>query len=306
MFIDDILAKVRPRSEESAPFLRDLRTSMVMKIHNVAEYMFASSKTSWDVTSDFSNIAPPYEKIWMEWAQQCEPKHGRACNCRNGKFRVGVALQSVDLNSESQETREWYQRRFPGAKWVTYGFFILDLGENISCPPALCWGVSSEGQPVIPSFLSRCHPLVPYRQLNDEDSSDAMRISELLPVPFMALTFMHIKNVRTIEGPAHSPRLQKARQDKGKFPLLRWHTLTVNPFKNAMAAANEGNTALTPKALHRIRGHYKNYTGDHPLFGKYTGMYWWDAHARGSHQAGIVLKDYRVLSGPAIGSVDGR
>lgn len=299
MLIDDILAKVPPRSEEAEPFLRDLRASTVMKIHNVADYIFETPPTKWDLTEDFANIAPPYEKIWMEWSQRCGWgfEHHDACACRNGRIRMGIALHSVDLNSQPQETIEWYKEKFPGSKWVCYGFFIWEISDtSFSCPPALCWGVSPEGRPIIPQFLARCHPLVPFRQLDPQrDVEHANEVSWFLSVPFMALLFLHFKNVRIAASPAPSPRLQKARQDKGKPPLLRWHTLTVSPVRNAVASANGGSSSLTPRALHRIRGHYKTYTDENRLFGKYTGMYWWDAHARGSRQAGIVLKDYRVM-----------
>jgi hypothetical protein len=54
--------------------------------------------------------------------------------------------------------------------------------------------------------------------------------------------------------------------------------------------------------LHICRGHFKTFTEEARLFGKYTGTYWWPAHVRGSVDEGVVEKDYRVrLDGGGLG-----
>ena len=62
-----------------------------------------------------------------------------------------------------------------------------------------------------------------------------------------------------------------------------------------IASENDGRSALTPKALHICRGHFKDFS-NHGLFGKYRGTYWWPMHTRGSSDNGLVVKDYRVLA----------
>jgi hypothetical protein len=47
--------------------------------------------------------------------------------------------------------------------------------------------------------------------------------------------------------------------------------------------------------MHFRRGHFKEYTSEKPLFGKYTGAFWWEAHVAGSADIGEVRKDYRIL-----------
>jgi hypothetical protein len=67
--------------------------------------------------------------------------------------------------------------------------------------------------------------------------------------------------------------------------------------KDAPRDANGGKDGISlAKALHICRGHFKNFD-DKPLFGKLTGTYWWQPHVRGTAEAGIVEKDYRIKLG---------
>lgn len=50
-------------------------------------------------------------------------------------------------------------------------------------------------------------------------------------------------------------------------------------------------------AFHWCRGHFKTYTEDAPLFGKYTGTFWWQPQARGKKECGVITKDYSVTLG---------
>jgi hypothetical protein len=50
----------------------------------------------------------------------------------------------------------------------------------------------------------------------------------------------------------------------------------------------------TERALHLCRGHFKTYTEDAKLFGRYTGTFWWQPSIRGNEKNGVVRKDYAV------------
>ena len=63
------------------------------------------------------------------------------------------------------------------------------------------------------------------------------------------------------------------------------------------AGSGENGTTVAdgaePKALHFVRGHFKDYSVK-GLFGKYKKVYWWDSQVRGEVMGGVVDKDYRV------------
>lgn len=68
-----------------------------------------------------------------------------------------------------------------------------------------------------------------------------------------------------------------------------------------LSAARRGGSGLEREveltgpagvAAHHVRGHFKTYTDEAPLFGKLTGTYWVSPHMRGDHAHGTVLQEY--------------
>ncbi|MGI9255064.1 MAG: hypothetical protein ACR2J8_15075, partial [Thermomicrobiales bacterium] len=100
-----------------------------------------------------------------------------------------------------------------------------------------------------------------------------------------------------VELPALPEKIRK-RQAKeiGAEPAI-YKTLVIKPMgRKQTTAEQEANDSADPRRMHVARGHFKTYTTEKPLFGKYTGTYWWDAHVRGDIAAGRVRKTYTVKS----------
>jgi hypothetical protein len=57
-------------------------------------------------------------------------------------------------------------------------------------------------------------------------------------------------------------------------------------------------------ALHLMRGHFKTFTPDNPLFGKRVGAFWWDPIVRGHAANGVRVKDYRMHAPPTPSAPD--
>lgn len=92
-------------------------------------------------------------------------------------------------------------------------------------------------------------------------------------------------------------RLNRARVKRKSEPLLEYRVLEIAPGKVRNKDAGEvpwGYRSPDERAFHLCRGHFKTYTAERPLFGKYTGTFWWQAQARGSKEHGEVVKDYAV------------
>jgi hypothetical protein len=43
-----------------------------------------------------------------------------------------------------------------------------------------------------------------------------------------------------------------------------------------------------------VRGHFKTYTAERPLLGRFTGTYWWQPHLAGKNTSALVEKDYAI------------
>jgi hypothetical protein len=112
------------------------------------------------------------------------------------------------------------------------------------------------------------------------------------------LSLINCKNVTTITH--HAPeKLQKARRKKNKLPLLSYKTIEINladdaPRHVTKYGETKGNSQGT--RLHMIKGHYRTYTKEKPLFGRHVGRWWWQPRAGGDIRNGKIEKDYRVTA----------
>lgn len=118
---------------------------------------------------------------------------------------------------------------------------------------------------------------------------------QYLHVPFLAISLSHCRNVEltTVDPPEKLSRKQLKRYG---VPKVRYHVLEISPMRKVLRDEGQSQKHGLQKALHICRGHFKDYR-ERGLFGRNKGIYWWDMHARGSAEAGAVVKDYRVSRG---------
>lgn len=117
----------------------------------------------------------------------------------------------------------------------------------------------------------------------------------------LALSFLACSNVglREVE-PSRAERRQHARTHPER-PLLRYRVVEVAPHLTARRPGGGTLVAGSPehhKALHICRGHFRTYTRERPLFGKYAGTFYVPAHVRGTATDGVSIHDYNVRTTP--------
>lgn len=106
----------------------------------------------------------------------------------------------------------------------------------------------------------------------------------------LALMLLSCKNIETeqIKAPM---KLNKKRQKKGKLPIFTYKTLVLKPMGKKQESIPKN---LWENRIHLCRGHFKTYTDEKPLFGKYTGRFWWQPSVRGRNKDGVIHKDYQL------------
>lgn len=123
--------------------------------------------------------------------------------------------------------------------------------------------------------------------------SFAQETLELEKVCLLALNFLNCKNVKINENPI-SRQVKRQHERKGE-PVYKTYTLEIKAMREILKHSINENKTDIKKALHLCRGHFKTYTKENPLLGKFTGTYWWDMHARGDSTYGKVDKDYKII-----------
>lgn len=76
-------------------------------------------------------------------------------------------------------------------------------------------------------------------------------------------------------------KVNRKRKRKNKKTLSPYYTLKIKPKSSYKKKSKKSEEESKPRRLHLVRGHFKHYTESAPLFGKYTGLYWWQPHVRG-------------------------
>ncbi len=114
-----------------------------------------------------------------------------------------------------------------------------------------------------------------------------------------AIGLMHCKNtqVREADQPA---KWRKAYERRHHRLPLTYKVIHVSQFKEAMDANGRlrGSVGNSPYRLHQVRGHYKTYTQEAPLFGKLTGRFFWSEQFRGKQGAGVIKHRYEINQFP--------
>lgn len=109
-----------------------------------------------------------------------------------------------------------------------------------------------------------------------------------------ALKLLCCKNIVTeniYPSPTKKKKKSKLTHPKKKFV---YKVLNVTLPTTRKKYSSESSSVGIGTRVHFCRGHFKTYTEDAPLFGKFTGRYWWQRQVRGNPIQGFSAKDYNL------------
>jgi len=103
--------------------------------------------------------------------------------------------------------------------------------------------------------------------------------------------FLALVNCKNMEISTIYPdkKLSASRVRKGKLPMYEYKVLDIH--KDAIAAGESLSTFGDKNRFHMCRGHFKKLK---------TGVFWWNAHARGRKELGQIEKDYRLSTASGV------
>jgi hypothetical protein len=216
---------------------------------------------------ELPNLAPPYPEMWFEWRD--------------------ADRDDMAVYARAQKTTDGWE----------YGLFCFTKIKNLMGvhPLYLMFQVPENGKLKTGEELRLTYYAGQYLE-----SAPAMEIENLvmginnnhIGMMLFAVSLMHCKNIVEVEKGGKNPNVKNRRhRSKG----TKHYVLNVIPSRNIKRTEYEQSAKGTQQRLHFRRGHFKEYTSERPLFGKYVGAFWWEAHAAGNADIGEVKKDYRIL-----------
>ena len=149
--------------------------------------------------------------------------------------------------------------------------FLTFCGAHFSAPPAVALAreMSSQAFSEVNAFAPESAGAT--IELGDADWQSFVRHQVGAMAALFAL--LSCKNV-VRETVGADPKLQRSRRKSGKIPLYHYSTLKMTPMGR--------NGGEATRAIHWVRGHFKEYTPERPLFGKISGLFWWEPHLVGA------------------------
>ena len=267
----------------------------VIVADNVAELClanFVKSDGNLEV-ADCPNAAPPFKRFWIEAKFPAVMTLAFADGDKESKRPFLSAGMQCDALTPDQVVKdglgkdaghlEYIAKNKPDARWIINALMMIETTKSRVMPVAMCGIAVAEDGRVLGMAFGRGGDEV-------EDETDRGLIHLVLGILFAAVAFMHCKNVK-IQPNDPPAALNKKRLKRGHKPLVRFHTLQIEPMTRILQTEGRAGTSGIKQALHICRGHFKKFD-DKPLFGRHRGLYWWDQQVRGRSKEGVVVKDY--------------
>jgi hypothetical protein len=174
-------------------------------------------------------------------------------------------------------------------KWGTEAQLIMSVNHCVVMPATARILLREDGSLAI-------RPLISVYGCEYDDAIIKERRDAIYPLLYpalLALSFMHCKNVVLSQGSKNREH-DRNRKRAGVRPLIRYHTINIEPMKKVLRTEGALESEGLKKALHICRGHFSTYSEERPLFGKVAGTFWIPAHVRGNIEVGSVLSDFKV------------
>lgn len=252
---------------------------------NAASWFWTSTQNDWTLGDDTGPIRLPFDEMWFEWEMPMRIYADHEWGDSPAGYTMACYLRRSEhvardmLNVKAHE-------------YLTATLIVAAPGAPIGLMP---WSALLA--------VDRDGALIKWSVFYDQDAVHLGGMTEnqchntahdhLMPA-LIAVGMMNCKNV-SVREVQPAPIRNRAQRKRGEM-RFSYHVIEL-PTKGASKSRAEARReAGEANALHLVRGHFKTYTGEAPLFGSRTGTYWWGWHERGSVESGVSLHDYSVAT----------
>jgi hypothetical protein len=291
--------------EEWKVNLRERAADTTVLIADTVAQHYANSHQAEYPPSAFGCCRPPFDVAFVEWNNPSaiwidgkiipQEQSQSAVMCLTRPF--DQAARKAFSRSLREGLSESDSREFE-AKIVDAEILVLAKtaaflrGRVIAPPHDGIWLLDGQGR--VLNWLMQGDDIAFHVCVQQADEAGTSYGAEFFHVVWLAFSFCHCKNVKTVDVTADVEPLPKTKR-RLKIPTVRRVTLeiggeVVRPTRE-YAPTPAGDAAT---AFHLCRGHFAEYTADKPLFGnpKLVGKFWHPPHTRGKKEHGEVIKDY--------------
>ncbi|MEN6546306.1 MAG: hypothetical protein ABFE07_09720 [Armatimonadia bacterium] len=267
-----------------------------------ADMYWQSPKEVWNRERDYPPMRLPYPTMWIEWDNPRQWKSGRKTVTMTHGFEFGMQLGMLLREHEAPESRISYMSGPSFNLWDGTGLrqsqepLKVVYPKNCSHVFEVSPYAMREGKANLFPFTGLVFTDKHGNQLKEIEWAGPMGeaaqrtieiLSHITPPALLAVGLMNCKNVTTDEREVAIGRNGRRHAHR----TTKYHTIIVPGHDSHGGQSEPGESKV---AMHRVRGHFKTFTAERPLMGKFTGTYWWGWQVRGSKKNGVVVSDYKV------------
>jgi hypothetical protein len=240
-------------------------------------YFVGTDQEHWDLAKDFPNLAPPYPQFWCEH-RLANYIHSKECGDSDLRHlvphgRMGTLITAVDPKDVRGQDIP------PNARWILWCELFIDYGLHKGDPitgphGSVFLAVDAEGAII-------GHPWMQHYAAEEHAGIMKDYMTWFHPT-FLAISFLHCKNVTVEAQVMPAPLAKKFRARHPGVQPAKYSTLVIEPLKAILRTQGRSREVGLAKAMHICRGHFADYRQGRGLFGKYHGRFWWPSTVRGT------------------------
>lgn len=220
--------------------------------------------------SAYGIVAPPFESFFVE----------ATTKFKNAFLTRGAHIRLIEPPYAPED-----------ARWTMglSGYMRLPDGRLFSYGATVLLNISAEGY-VLDDTNALNVMLTPSEGVGER--LDPGGAAGHVPYALKAIAAMHLHC--PVEHVTPSRQERRMAQRKHGRELSDYYVLKVKPAQPSEFGSVGREGTATERRQHVVRGHFRYYTPERPLFGHTAGMVWVDDHKRGSEGKGRIDKDYKI------------
>jgi len=275
------------------------------RIQNVADYFFSTSQQEWppggpELYEQFPIMRSPWPTVYCEWRDLARGTDFGAFVLTRELTQIEKGLIAAPVRWQATEVL--FSRAHSRFLVFAQTLFLGQEGQWLwipaNCPLALARTPWLKEDPGFPGLATA--PLIPVTTIPAGIMgrvNPALFTISSIPL-WLAFSFCHCRNVRVLTQTVPE-KLNRRYEKKGGPRVDHWYGLEISQMQRTLdQTMRDAGTRSLARCLHICRGNFARYKSEHPLFGKYVGLFWRPMHVRGNKSRGVVHKDYSVGEQP--------
>lgn len=244
----------------------------------------------------YGNVAPPFGEFWVE-SRTFDSRYVHSKETITIERGVWAKIVNDDEPKELLPNARW-TLKLTGFQWFSI------LSGEYTFEGFIYVGIREDGQLLFDDarWVGSTSPDYVKQALGN-----GFPRNQIFPIAaFRGFVIFFLKAINAmhqrVEVAEVTPTRQMSRLSERKhgIKLNKYYLLKVKPYelKSIEDFKLIGKPDKMTRREHEVRGHFRYYHPDKPLFGRagLTGMIWVPDHTRGNHELGIVEKGYEVTA----------